>query len=65
MYGHGFTFDSLLDKVADNTTVVQRHARAVRVEDARHADGHLVLAVVVERQPSAPSTIPPQTPQRR
>src|SRR5688572_4379392 len=42
--------ERLHDEVRHHAPVVGVHARAERVEDARHLDAHLVLAVVVEEE---------------
>ena len=48
--GDGLAPQGLDDEVGDHAPVVGVHARAVGVEDARHLDAQLVLAVVVEAQ---------------
>ena len=46
----GLALQRLDDEVRHDAAVVGVHARAVGVEDARHLDAQLVLAVVVEEQ---------------
>mmetsp|Transcript_6000 Transcript_6000/g.24330 ORF Transcript_6000/g.24330 Transcript_6000/m.24330 type:complete len:390 (+) Transcript_6000:49-1218(+) len=48
--GHGCALDGLLHEVAHHAAVVQRHARTVRVEDARDANLQPVFSVVVKRE---------------
>ncbi len=44
------TFERLADEVADDSTIVRMHARAVGVEDAHDPDVDFVLAQVIEHQ---------------
>ena len=48
--GDVLTRDGLHEEVGGDAAVVGVHARPVRVEDARHADVHVVLTVVVEAE---------------